>query len=697
MIRSLAFLGAATPVAPPPSGNIITELMDGAPFGFAIVPGDPTITKCYTETTGASATTECTDGQEIGTIEYVPAGLYITYSTGVKPVFQTAAGRSWIELQATGKLFFEQSAYTGTGPMLMSIAAINELGAHLWVNIPAQADTNYVTQLATLVRDNLNPALKCYVEYANEWWNYASGFETYPYLEALRAGKSYDFTEMAGGRSTEVMLAWSAVFAGQMHRTVRVAGMHTGYLGTVDEDGNILYRGIDYGFLEAPGWVAEVPGRVAPNTVHDAIALTGYFNVADWEETITTATANYAAGYDMVVAKAFAHVETLRTSNYPYFQQIADLYGMAIVMYEGGSHAINPGGLSNPSLADSLLLDFNTGSEIYDVYDAMFKAWHEFSTFPFNQFVGISNSAFGPMAHLNDTAQPRYQAMLDYNDGTLPSIGGGDLDPLPLSTKLVVTGHSIPAASVKGALQAAITAMGGTSDVQAGTGPYASAEYRWGADPADPVAVKALMQGGTPGAIFLGGEGHGGAYGSPARKSVNTYTELYGFPPPSGGNDYAARWHGLAADAGCVRTFYFNFWRDDVPRVWGSSWRASLNDEVPLWDGIIDYVNTNRDPGTPPLRLMPWLQVFMAIYDAIGNGDVTGIVMGDLFTDDVHNNTPVGRWAQIATILFVGYHIDPDNLPANAGTDANISSGLANQLRPIIRAACLATSRAWLS
>ena len=107
---------------PAAAANIVATLMSGTPFGFAIVPGDSSITKCYVETTGASATTLCTDLDEIGTIEYVPTGTYITYPTGTKPVFHSSGGDIWIQVQDGGKLFYEQSSYTGAGNMLMAMA-----------------------------------------------------------------------------------------------------------------------------------------------------------------------------------------------------------------------------------------------------------------------------------------------------------------------------------------------------------------------------------------------------------------------------------------------------------------------------------------------------------------------------------------------------------------------------------------------
>lgn len=554
------------------------------------------------------------------------------------------------------------------------IAAANEMGCNLWINIPSRADSNYVTQVATLVRDNLNPALKCYFEYANEWWNWAGGFETYPYLEALRASKPYDFTEMAGGRSCETMVAVSTVFSGQMHRVVRVAGMHTGWLGLED------------GFLNAPGWVAEVGGRVAPHTVHDAIAVTGYFNcdTDEWEGILTAATANYATGLALLIEKTLEHIEALRTSNFPHFRDVADTYGMDMIMYEGGSHLLNPGGLSNSALCDTLLADLNTGADLYDVYDAMFQAWHQFSAFSFNQFVGISDSAFGCMAHLNDTSQGRYQAVLDYNDGTLTAV-----TPLPLNQRLIVTGHSIPDA-INGPLDDAITAMGGTPATFFGTGPFAGAQYRWENDPAGPLQVRSLLEaGGASYDAFIGIEASDYYLGS-SRSTVQQFISF--------GNafQFALEWHNAAAATG-AQTYYGNFCRNDTAELFDASWRAAQDAEVLLWDSIIDDVNANKDVGTPDMLLVPWAQALMAVWDGIDSGAVTGTTMAAIFVDDIHPSSAIGRWIQIATTMAVVYHRHPDELPANAGTDANIDSGLAAQLRPIIWNVCRTTARTGLT
>jgi len=47
----------------------------------------------------------------------------------------------------------------------------NTTGIDPWINVPVSADADYVTQLATMFRDNLDPNLHVYVESSNEVWN----------------------------------------------------------------------------------------------------------------------------------------------------------------------------------------------------------------------------------------------------------------------------------------------------------------------------------------------------------------------------------------------------------------------------------------------------------------------------------------------------------------------------------------------
>ncbi|MEI8209798.1 MAG: hypothetical protein WCG16_11375, partial [Methylococcales bacterium] len=57
------------------------------------------------------------------------------------------------------------------------IQLANATGKDIWINIPDQVDlndttaNNYVVQLATLIKNTLNPGIHVYVEYSNELWN----------------------------------------------------------------------------------------------------------------------------------------------------------------------------------------------------------------------------------------------------------------------------------------------------------------------------------------------------------------------------------------------------------------------------------------------------------------------------------------------------------------------------------------------
>ena len=49
----------------------------------------------------------------------------------------------------------------------------NRLGVNMWINLPVRANDDYMVQLATLLRDTLDPSLQIYVELSNEVWNFA--------------------------------------------------------------------------------------------------------------------------------------------------------------------------------------------------------------------------------------------------------------------------------------------------------------------------------------------------------------------------------------------------------------------------------------------------------------------------------------------------------------------------------------------
>lgn len=572
-------------------------------------------------------------------------------------------------------------------PEICQIA--NELGVNPWVCIPHTANDAYVTAMATTIRNTLNPALTCYLEWSNEIWNsqFQQTLDCFPAALARFGTDAGDaWMQYAGSRAAQCMNLFSAVFAGQTSRIVRVAC------------GQLNYEGIETPFLNAPLWVAL--GNPAPKLSFDAYAITGYFTPdtqqAPGADTLLgiLAGSGYQAAVDYAVSRingAESVVGSLAElfGFWDYHRGVATANGHDLLMYEGGTHAVGLGAyLSNTTLTN-FFAAFNHSPEMGQLYRRAMIQWDTIGDGGFCQFHTNGRTSqygsWGAIRYIGDLTS-RSTVLLEYNRAPL----------LPLDARVAVTGHSIPDTIYKFPFAGVIVDSGLTPDIVAGTGPYASAQYRWENDPAAPDAVRAVLTAAAANSfdLFLGIEAHGGAEGSPPRASVQThitFSDAYG---------HALLWHNLAASKG-AQTYYASFWRDDTAEIFGASWRSAQNDEAPLHDAIIDYVNANRAGGTPAMRLVPWLQVFMAVYDAIESGAITGVTMGDFFFDTVHAYTNLGTWVQIATVLAVMYRCHPSQVSASISLEFSgkltIDTGVAAQLRPVIWAACLASPRTGLT
>jgi hypothetical protein len=78
--------------------------------------------------------------------------------------------KTWRQ-RTTQKSATQQSASGAAWEYAVLLA--NTLHKDIWINIPAEADDNYVNQLATLMHNTLDPSLHIYTEYSNEVWNFS--------------------------------------------------------------------------------------------------------------------------------------------------------------------------------------------------------------------------------------------------------------------------------------------------------------------------------------------------------------------------------------------------------------------------------------------------------------------------------------------------------------------------------------------
>ena len=197
-------------------------------------------------------------------------------------------------------------------PLEILIAMANKLNVNPWFNVPYMATipsevgggNDYCTQMATLIKNNLNPTLKSYVELGNEVWNGSTGYNATPYgnsVANIKWGNSvrsyiggnqyyYDFT-WYGWRFYYVMEAFSAVYSGAMNRLVRVLAEFTAMPGAASGGytGGDRHRALDYNSVSlAPDY---------PIKSADALAIAPYITPPTApRQTITASISNGSGG-----------------------------------------------------------------------------------------------------------------------------------------------------------------------------------------------------------------------------------------------------------------------------------------------------------------------------------------------------------------------------------------------------------------
>jgi hypothetical protein len=195
------------------------------------------------------------------------------------------------------------------------IQLANELNRDPWICIPWNADAEYVRKLAELVRTQLDPELKAYVEVSNEVWNYIYPVTSQAKQEGKAAGLStndhYAMLFRYSQKTGEVMDIWSSVFAGQMQRIVRVAAIQTGAFNAE----KVL------GFGETAKKV-------------DALAIAPYFAANLDADALDT-----SAGVDAVFAHLGERVAN-RIEESKKTKEVATKYGVRLITYEGGQHVL---------------------------------------------------------------------------------------------------------------------------------------------------------------------------------------------------------------------------------------------------------------------------------------------------------------------------------------------------------------------
>jgi len=205
----------------------------------------------------------------------------------------------------------------------------NQVNKNIWINIPAAADDNYVTQVATLLKNNLNASVNIYVEYSNEVWNWSFMQSVWNNEKAKVLG--LDYINCYAKRVAEISNLFKAVFgASAINSRIRV--VNAWQLGWSPPDAQ---------YTQQMNYINSHFG--APNTLIYALAMAPYFNAGSY---LTTGTV------DQIINAFSASSDSNGTASQAIIN-VANTWGLVGkgITYEGGS---DTGGGDNTNVANRI-------------------------------------------------------------------------------------------------------------------------------------------------------------------------------------------------------------------------------------------------------------------------------------------------------------------------------------------------------
>jgi hypothetical protein len=274
-------------------------------------------------------------------------------------------------------------------PLEIMIELCNTTNKDGWFCVPHMADDSYVQNFATLLKQQLKPGLRAYIEYSNEVWNPI--FTQFQF--AQKQGRAQGLNS----------------FQYYSQRACRVSDIARGILGTraipvmASQFVNPYISDIELGFNNASRRVG-------------ALAIAPYFGpIADSSNQGTLDSSSVSQINDMCL-------DDVRTSNLNFIRgqmQIARKYHLPLISYESGQGLI-------PVLGDTTMTDLfiqaNLSTGMAATYQEYYHTWFQEGGLLTNHFadVGLYSQfgMWGMVQHYNQDT-PKHQTIVKFANGTL--------------------------------------------------------------------------------------------------------------------------------------------------------------------------------------------------------------------------------------------------------------------------------------
>lgn len=301
-------------------------------------------------------------------------------------------------------------SYGGGTPLEIMVQLANRIGADPWFNMPHMATDEYITNFAKIVKKNIRPKAKIYVEYSNEVWN--PQFKQFHWVKEQSVtewGKEAPF-QWHGKRTAQMCDIWKNVFGSDRNRVVCVLGTHTGYPDAGRQA------------LDCPLW------SQAPCYKHgiDAFGITRYFGghigKADYQSKVQSWLKEPDGGFNQLFSELFKDVNESSFLNQKGVDaknlRLAQERGVKLLVYEGGQHLVGINELVNNQALTDFLISANRNPKMYEVYTKVLNQWKNEIGGLFMNFTDIGQpskwGSWGALEHVDQKSSPKYDALINF-------------------------------------------------------------------------------------------------------------------------------------------------------------------------------------------------------------------------------------------------------------------------------------------
>ncbi|MGL1901039.1 MAG: hypothetical protein OCC49_02800 [Fibrobacterales bacterium] len=586
-----------------------------------------------------------------------------------------------------------------------AIALANELQVDAWFCIPHKANREYITKFAELVKEQLDPNLKVYIEYSNELWNWI--FQQSHYATGNAAEGESDVTvgleavsmkycntldgchpEKDAYLMARTFTIWEEVWASERSRLITVAAVQGGWPGNTG-------RVLEYLFND-------------DGVGADAVSPTAYFGFGEEQHNYWNSLEPSSVTAEMIIDAVDSLYESHTGRFVDAHKKYADDFGMEYIIYEGGQH-MQPWRQGEWDY-NQAVWDAQVHPKMYDLYIKNLQRHIDagVSLFTAFSYVGGRESQYGSWGHLESLGQlnagdlkgeaPKYQALLD-SPMLIPESGAvmsssseiivessgaievssveqsSNEEILPINKKIFYIGHSLMNTTIPVFVNYIAEDAGDENSYGYQIIPGSPLKWNWNND----------------GSNSYNDEGYGAAFASGTFTDVvmTEALELQSHITYSQTYEYAYKFDSLAKEGNPeVQAYMFESWHCIFSGVEGSEcyennqtvpWRDRLQSDLPVWELIADSV-AGLSSGKPML-MIPGGQTMAALYDSLALGVVPGRSSHDeFFSDDIHPNND--GWYMIAMLYYsVLYKKSPLEL---TDTIYNVYGGIAHTVEPAL-------------